>query len=73
MVTDIRQMTVEEYLAYDEGCEFTNEYIDGEIIPMTGGTGNHGALIAYTIIALANAIRRHGLCGARKYHARQNR
>ena len=38
MVTDIRQMTVEEYLAYDEGCEFTNEYIDGEIIPMTGGT-----------------------------------
>ena len=56
MVTDIRQMTVEEYLAYDEACEFTNEYIDGEIIPMAGGTGNHGALIAYTIIALANAI-----------------
>ena len=56
MVTNIRQMTVEEYLTFDETSEFKNEYIDGEIIPMTGGTGNHGALIAYAIVALANAL-----------------
>ncbi len=51
MVTNIRQMTVEEYLAFDEASEITNEYIDGVIIPMTGGTGNHGELIA-SIIAI---------------------
>ena len=56
MVTNIRQMTVEEYLTFDETSEFKNEYIDGEIIPMTGGTGNHGALIAYAIATLANAL-----------------
>ena len=38
MVTNIRQMTVEEYLTFDETSEFKNEYIDGEIIPMAGGT-----------------------------------
>ncbi len=56
MVTDIRQMTVEEYLVYEETSEFRNEYIDGEMIPMTGGTSNHSALVAYTIGALINEL-----------------
>ena len=56
MVIETRGMTVEEYLAIDEASDIMNEYIDGEIIPMTGGTGNHGALIAYVIVALANAL-----------------
>ncbi len=51
MVTNIRHMTVEEYLAFDEASDIRNEYIDGAIIPMTGGTGNHGELIA-SIIAM---------------------
>ena len=54
MVTNIRQMTVEEYLTFDETSEFKNEYIDGEIIPMTGGTGNHSSLIARTIAELVS-------------------
>jgi len=56
MVTNIRHMTVEEYLAFDDASDIRNEYIDGAIIPMTGGTGNHGELIAYAIVALANAL-----------------
>lgn len=56
MVTNIRQMSVEAYIAFDEASEIRNEYIDGEIIPMTGGSGNHAAIIAYTIIALGNAL-----------------
>ena len=52
MVTMIRQMTVEEYLAFDEASEIRNEYIDGAIIPMTGGTGNHSAIIASIIARL---------------------
>ena len=56
MVIETRSMTVEEYLAIDEASDITNEYIDGVIYPMAGGTGNHGALIAYVIVALANAL-----------------
>lgn len=60
MVTNIRQMTVEDYIAFDEASEFKNEYIDGEIIPMTGGTGNHAAIIANTIGSLFVALADSG-------------
>ena len=56
MVSNIRQMTVEEYLAFDDASEIRNEYINGEIIPMTGGTGNHSAIIAYTIATLIDLL-----------------
>ena len=56
MQTDIRQMTVEEYLAFDEASDIRHEFLDGDIIPMAGGTGNHSAIVAYTIIALGNAL-----------------
>ena len=56
MVTDIRAMTVEEYLAFDEASEITNEYIDGEMIPMPGGTRKHNKIVAQTIIALGIAL-----------------
>ena len=52
MVANIRHMTVEAYLAFDDASDIRNEYIDGAIIPMTGGTGNHGALIASIIANL---------------------
>ncbi len=64
MVTDIHQMTVEEYLAFDEASEIRNEYIDGAIIPMTGGTGNHGELIASIIAILYFQLEETG-CAVR--------
>lgn len=36
------KMTGEEYLAWEEQQEYRHEYIDGEIIAMTGGTLGHG-------------------------------
>ncbi|MEA5470471.1 Uma2 family endonuclease [Spirulina sp. 06S082] len=39
-----RYYTPEEYLALEEQAEFKNEYRDGEIVPMTGGTTNHNEL-----------------------------
>ena len=45
-IDSIRQMTVEEYFAFDEASEIRYEYIDGEIIPMTGGTIYHGIIMA---------------------------
>ena len=35
-IDSIRQMTVEEYFAFDEASEYKNEYIDGEVYPYDG-------------------------------------
>jgi Uma2 family endonuclease len=40
-VTERRYYTQDEYLALEELAEYKSEYIDGEIIPMAGGTTNH--------------------------------
>ncbi len=56
MVTNIRQMTVEEYLAFDEASEITNEYIDGVIIPMPGGTRTHNKIVAYITAELVFSL-----------------
>lgn len=36
--------TPEEYLELEENAEYKNEYRDGEIVPMTGGTTNHNEI-----------------------------
>ena len=56
MAIEIQQMTVEQYIAFDEQSEIRNEFIDGELYPMPGGTGNHSAIIAYTIASLINQL-----------------
>ena len=55
-IDSIRQMTAEEYFAFDEASEYKSEYIDGEVIPMTGGTLNHGAIIMNTGFALKQRL-----------------
>ena len=57
MIAETRQMTVEEYLAFDEASEIRNEFIDGEIYPMPGGTGNHNAIVADAMIAIGIALQ----------------
>ena len=39
-----RYYTQDEYLELEEAAEYKSEYIDGEIIPMAGGTTNHNRL-----------------------------
>ena len=56
MAIEIRQLTIEEYLAFDETSEIQHEFIDGELIPMPGGTTRHNAIAARTIGALLNAV-----------------
>ena len=36
--------SLKEYLTQEETSEQRNEYVDGEIIPMTGGTLNHNEI-----------------------------
>lgn len=40
----VKIYTPEEYLALEEVAEFRNEYIDGEVVPMTGGTTIHNQI-----------------------------
>jgi Uma2 family endonuclease len=42
--TPKRQYTPEEYLQLEQTSEFKNEYRDGEIVPMAGGTTNHNEI-----------------------------
>ena len=56
-IDSIRQMTVEEYFAFDEACEYKNEYIDGEVYPMTGGTAYHAEIMLNVGFALRLRLR----------------
>ncbi len=49
LATEIKPKTYtkEEYLVLEEKAEFRNEYHDGEIIAMTGGTKNHNKIALY--------------------------
>jgi Uma2 family endonuclease len=42
--TPKKHYTPEEYLQLEETSEFKNEYHDGEILPMAGGTTNHNEI-----------------------------
>lgn len=53
----VQLMTVDEYLAFEEGSEIKHEYIDGEIYPMTGGKLNHSAIAFNTMFSLGTLLR----------------
>jgi Uma2 family endonuclease len=48
--------TEEQYLALEETAEYKSEYLDGEIIPMTGGSTNHNRIAGNVYIALNLAL-----------------
>ncbi|MEH1815009.1 MAG: Uma2 family endonuclease [Nostoc sp.] len=43
-ITKQRYYTPEEYLELEEVADYKSEYIDGQIIPMAGGTVNHNQI-----------------------------
>ncbi|MGI2908656.1 Uma2 family endonuclease [Tolypothrix sp. VBCCA 56010] len=43
-VTKKQYYSPEEYLALEEAADYKSEYIDGEIIPMAGGSTNHNQI-----------------------------
>lgn len=51
-----RTMTVAEYLEWEKRQEVKHEYIDGEIIEMSGGTGNHSKIMVNISAAIYNQI-----------------
>ena len=57
----IPRLTVEEYLRIERAAEFRNEYIEGEVFAMSGGSKNH-ALIAMEAGARLNEQLRGRPC-----------
>jgi Uma2 family endonuclease len=54
------KMTSEEYLAWEAQQEFRHEYIDGEIIAMTGGSLPHNDITLNFYTALRSHLRQRG-------------
>ncbi|MGB3494210.1 MAG: Uma2 family endonuclease [Elainellaceae cyanobacterium] len=55
---ETKHYTADEYLELEIASESRNEYHDGEIIPMTGGTPNHNDLAGNLYILIKSALRR---------------
>lgn len=45
MAIAVQRFTLDEYLAYDDGCDGRYELVNGELQPVSLGTGRHGAII----------------------------
>jgi Uma2 family endonuclease len=57
---DYQKMTAEEYLEWEAKQELRHEYIDGEIIAMTGGTLPHAKIYLNFYRALYPHLRQRG-------------
>jgi Uma2 family endonuclease len=56
MTTTTQKISFEEYLTYDDGTDMRYELVDGEVVPMSLGTGKHGAIIQFIARQLDHAI-----------------
>jgi Uma2 family endonuclease len=54
------RLSVEEYLASEEGGEVRHEYIDGQIYAMTGASDRHGLIVSNLVAGLRPLIRGRG-------------
>jgi len=60
MLTQERVYSAIEYLALEENAEVRNEFIDGEIVPMAGGTTQHNELVTNLCLCLKPQMRKRG-------------
>ena len=52
-----RLVTVEDYLASEDGSDVRHEYIDGRLNAMTGASVQHNRIARDTLIALEAQLR----------------
>ena len=57
----VRSLSVDDYLAAEDGADIRHEYIDGELYAMTGASDRHG-LIVGNIYALLRPLLRGTAC-----------
>ncbi|MCY7322434.1 MAG: Uma2 family endonuclease [Phormidesmis sp. CAN_BIN36] len=56
MTTTTQKLTFEEYLTYSDGTDTRYELVNGELVPMSLGTGKHGAIIHFLTRQLEDNI-----------------
>lgn len=61
MVIATKKLTFAEYLQYDDGTNTRYELVSGELIPMSVGTGRHGAIAEFLNDSFKAEISRQGL------------
>jgi Uma2 family endonuclease len=60
MTIATQKLSFEEYLAYNDGTDTRYELVDGELVPMSLGTGKHGAIIRFLVRQFEDALTRSG-------------
>ncbi len=60
MAIAAQRFSLEEYLQYDDGTDTTYELVNGELLPMTLGKGQHGEIADFIHISLRQEIKRLG-------------
>ena len=54
---ETKRYSTDEYLELEIGADIRNEYRNGDIIPMTGGTPNHNDIAGNLYILLKSALK----------------
>lgn len=60
MTVSTQRLTFEEYLAYDDGTDTRFELVNGELVPMSLGSGLHGEIIDFLYRQIGAEIARLG-------------
>jgi Uma2 family endonuclease len=60
MTATTQKLTFAEYLTYDDGTDTRYELVDGELVPMSLGTGKHGAIIHFIVRQFDDALAQSG-------------
>jgi Uma2 family endonuclease len=61
MAITTQKLTFEEYLAYNDDTDTRYELVDGELVPMSLGTGTHGTIAEFLHERFRNQIQQKNL------------
>jgi len=60
MTIATKKLTFAEYLKYDDGRDTRYELVNGELVPMSLGTGKHGAIAEFVNDKFKEEAKKHG-------------
>ncbi|MEB3232292.1 MAG: Uma2 family endonuclease [Leptolyngbyaceae bacterium] len=61
MAIAVQHLTLEDYLRYEDGTDISYELVNGELVPMTLGMGQHGEVSDFINQNFRQEIKRLGL------------
>ena len=60
MAIATQRLTIDDYLNYDSGTDISYELVNGELVPMTLGLGQHGEIADFINSSFRHEIKRLG-------------